>query len=75
MKITLDIDVSNTKALALLNYIRTLDFISISEDKLILTDEQKQDIDVGLQDIKNKQTTSHEDVINQTKKRYPKLFE
>lgn len=31
MKFTIDIDLSNTKAVALLNYIKTLDFIRINE--------------------------------------------
>ena len=31
MKLTIDIDITNNKALALINYIRTLDFISIKE--------------------------------------------
>ena len=44
MKVILDIDVSNGKALALLNYIRTLDFIKIQEkdsdtDEYSLSDE------------------------------------
>lgn len=33
MKLTIEIDINNSKALALLNYIKTLDFISISEDE------------------------------------------
>ena len=32
MKLILDIDINNNKALALINYIRTLDFISIKEN-------------------------------------------
>lgn len=47
MKVILDIDVSNGKALALLNYIRTLDFIKIQEkdsdtDEYSLSDDQIQ---------------------------------
>jgi hypothetical protein len=44
MRLTIDIDITNNKALALLNYIRTLDFISIIEKdnnkEYALTDEQ-----------------------------------
>ncbi len=44
MRLTIDIDITNNKALALLNYIRTLEFISINEKDNIteyaLTDEQ-----------------------------------
>ena len=31
MRLTIDIDITNNKAIALINYIRTLDFISINE--------------------------------------------
>ncbi len=44
MKFTIDIDITNNKALAFLNYIRTLEFISIKEKdsttEYILTEEQ-----------------------------------
>lgn len=44
MRLTIDIDITNNKALALLNYIRTLEFININEKDNItehaLTDEQ-----------------------------------
>lgn len=33
MRITIDIDITNNKALALLNYIRTLDYLNIKEDE------------------------------------------
>ncbi len=35
MIITIDIDITNSKALALLNYIRTLDFIKIKEKEVV----------------------------------------
>ena len=41
MILTIDIDITNNKALALLNYIRTLDFINIKEQDYSLTDQQK----------------------------------
>ena len=44
MRLTIDIDITNNKALTLLNYIKTLEFISINEKDNItehaLTDEQ-----------------------------------
>ena len=44
MKLTIDIDITNNKAFALINYIRTLDFISINENidtpEYALTSEQ-----------------------------------
>ena len=46
MKLTIDIDITNNKALALLNYIKTLDFIKIQEkedtQEYSLSDEQIQ---------------------------------
>ena len=75
MKITLDFDITNAKAMALLNYLKTLDFISISEDKVKLTNDQKQAIDIGLHDVGSNKTTSQQEVVNETRERYPKLFE
>ncbi len=74
MQLTLNIDLSNTKALALLNYIKTLDFISF-EEEIKLTEEQKQFIDIGIEAIKQGKIYKHEDVIAETKKRYPNLFQ
>ena len=73
MQLTLNIDISNAKALALLNYIRTLDFVSIGENQ-DLTDNQKQAIDFGIASLENGKYTKHTDVLNETKLRYPNLF-
>ena len=42
MKLTIKIDLSNNKAIALLNYIKTLDFIKVEEDNSTLTKEDKK---------------------------------
>ena len=74
MRIILDIDITNVKALALLNYIRTLDFIAIKENKNILTNEQKQAIDKSIEQLKNGESFTHDQVMNETKQRYHNLF-
>jgi hypothetical protein len=74
MKITLDIDTSDSKALALLNYIRTLDFISIGEKGGTITPEQKKAIDVGIEQLRKGNGILHSEVKKDTKKRYPQLF-
>ena len=71
---TFDIDITNNKALALYNYIKTLDFIYLKEESNILTIEQKRAIDKGLEQLKNGESKTHEEVMNETKKRYPNLF-
>ena len=71
MKVTLNIDSSNSQALALLNYLNTLDFVSTEEN---LSERQKEAINIGLQDIQKNKTTSYNDVIKETKKKYPQLF-
>ena len=71
MKITIDIDISNAKALALLDYIRTLDFVSINEDKAKLTNEQKKAIDEGLKSLKQGRKIPHNEVMKQFKQKYP----
>ena len=65
MKLTLDIDTNNNKAIALLNYLRTLDFIKISKstdwyDDLTL--QQKESINKGIEDLENGNTYADEDV-------------
>ncbi len=74
MKITLDIDTSDLKAVALLNYIRTLDFISIGEKTGTLTSEQTKAIDKGLEQLEKGDGLAHSKVMKQTKQRYPQLF-
>ncbi len=73
MQITLNIDISNAKALALLNYIRTLEFVTIEEAQT-LTDLQKEAIDIGIDALEKGKSHSHKQVISETKKRYPQLF-
>jgi len=73
MQLTLNIDLSNNKALALINYIRTLEFVTFTED-FSLTKKEQQAIDVGIDAIKKGQSFKHEEVMLETKKRYPNLF-
>ncbi len=73
MELRLNLDISNTKALALLNYMRTLEFVSFEESSL-LTEVQKQAIDVGIDALGQGKSQTHKEVMNETKKRYPNLF-
>ncbi len=75
MKITIDFDLSDSKALALLNYIRTLDFITIKEIPDELSSYQKQAIDKGIEQLDEGQKITHEQVLKESKERYPNLFE
>lgn len=45
-----------------------------SEDKCLLSNEEKIAIDEALISVKTKGTTSHNLVVEETKKRYPHLF-
>jgi len=74
MKVILDIDMSNAKAIALLNYIRTLDFISIKGEKIVLSEAQRKAIEAGIQDFDEKKTFSTDEVLKESRKRYPELF-
>lgn len=65
MKFTLDIDISNNKALAFIEYIKSLDFIEISKttdwyDELNF--KQKESINKGIEDLENGNTYADEDV-------------
>jgi len=62
---TLKLLENNNKALALLNYLRTLDFIEISKatdwyDELNF--KQKESINKGIEDLENGNTYADEDV-------------
>lgn len=70
---TLGLD-DNNKANALINYIRTLDFATIEEDECLLTNAQKEAIDEALEESKQGLSISHEEMMKQTKERYPNLF-
>ena len=48
--------------------------IMTSPDECLLTSEQKKAIDEGLQSIKAKGTTPHNIVMEETKKRFPHLY-
>lgn len=75
MKLTLDIDINSKDALALLNYIRSLQYVSILEDEMDdLSAEQKTAINQGLKSLKEG-SLSHEKVMNSTRERFPHLFE
>ena len=45
-----------------------------SSDACLLSNERKKAIDVALQSIEVKGTTPHNDVMEETKKRFPHLF-
>ena len=74
MQVIVSFDGKNSQALALLQYIKTLDFISVSEKSELLTSEQKIAIDEGLQDVADGNTFEHYSVLKQTKEKYPHLF-
>jgi len=76
MKLTLDIDTNSQEALALLAYIRSLQFVRITEEESFqLTGEQKAAIDKGLESFKRDGGLSHEQVMESTRSKFPHLFE
>lgn len=74
MKITLDIDTNNVKAIALVNYLRTLDFIKFEEGSYLLTELQKKAIEKGIDSFEKGKGVPHGQVVNETKSRYPEIF-
>jgi len=73
MELIVKLDMSNAKAPALLNYIKTLDFVSF-EDKYTLSDTEKQAVDVGIEALERGEKLKHKDVMNNMKKSYPNMF-
>ena len=45
-----------------------------SSDECLLTNEQKKAIDEALQSIETQGTTPHNDVMEETRKRFPHLY-
>ena len=74
MQLTLNIDTSNEKAIALLNYMRTLEFVSF-EEPTALSEIQRQAIDIGIEAVVQGKVQSHEEVMDETRERYPNLFQ
>ncbi|MES2588257.1 MAG: hypothetical protein V4622_04700 [Bacteroidota bacterium] len=75
MRITLDI--KENKAIAFLNFIQSLDFVTIDEkvyEVITLTSKQKKAIDEGLKQIEEGKIISNENVMSELKNRHPKYF-
>ena len=76
MKLLLDI--KDDKAAFFLELLKNFPFIKateITEDEPItLSKEQKAAIDKGIETLDKGETHSHEQMVRETKERYPKLF-
>ncbi len=73
MRITLEVNDNRFKTF--LNFINTLDYVSVNpSDEAVLAIKQKEAIDKGLADIEAENVVSHQQVMAETKKRYPNLF-
>ena len=69
---TLRIPENNSKALSLLNYLKTLDFVELSKTTdwwEEISMENKTSIQKGLDDLKNNRTHSDEDVRKSVRER------
>ena len=69
---TISISENSSKALALLNYLKTLDFISITKTEDWYNDlspEQVKSINKGLEDLENGNTHTDKEVRNSIRKR------
>jgi len=72
MRIT--IDIQDSKATAFLNFIQSLDFVTINEEDNQLTDYTKRGIDIGLQQVEEGKTLSNDEVISEIRNRHPKYY-
>lgn len=64
---TLKISEKNAKAIALINYLKTLDFVELTKSKSVdwwdeLSEENKASIERGLDDLNNNRMHSDEEV-------------
>jgi hypothetical protein len=67
-------DSSNPEAKAFIEYARSLSFVKISEEYTELSSEEKQAINEARDSISTYGTLSHEQVIDELKKKHPKAF-
>lgn len=75
MKVLLDIQ--DNKASFIIELLKNFSFIKttqLSDSKTKLTKTEKKAIDEGLKAIDEGKITSHEQVMKETKKRYPDFF-
>ncbi len=69
------LDINDNKAVAFLNFIQSLDFVTIkSDDEFQLSDLQKRAIDEALNQVESNKTLSQEEVMSEMKNRHPKYF-
>ncbi len=76
MTLSINIDTSNSKAEAFINFIKTLDFVDIYDDNenSDLSSKQKLAIDIGLESLEKGRKIPHKKVMEQFKAIYPKYF-
>jgi hypothetical protein len=76
MALTFSIDTSNNKAEAFISFIKTLDFIKISNEheNNPFTKQQKLAIDEGIKSLDEGKKLPHNKVIEQFKSIYPNYF-
>ena len=74
MKLTLNIDLDNNKAIALVNYLRTLDFVNFEEGSFSLSMWQKEAVQAGIRSLEKGDGIPHDQIVSETKARYPELF-
>ncbi len=72
MTVTIDINKNAHEASALLNYLRTLNYVKIQQDDI--SDAEKTAIDEGLEALAAGNYTMNDNVQAETRKRYPNLF-
>ena len=57
-----------------MEYVRTLDFAEVEGDDLTLSPEQEAAIQQGLESLASGKGIPHQEVMNQTRKKFPHLF-
>jgi hypothetical protein len=75
MSITFKVDLSNSKAKAFLEYIKTLDFVKVIESKdYELSQNQKNAIDKGIESLNKGYKIPNAKVMSQFREQYPEYF-
>tara|TARA_B110001469_G_C9579999_1_gene287639 strand:- start:367 stop:591 length:225 start_codon:yes stop_codon:yes gene_type:complete len=68
------LNIQDNKYSTFLEFIKTLDYVKVNDNDTILTQEQKNAIDIGLKELDEGKGIPHETVMAGMKQEFPKYF-
>ena len=75
MEIIINFEPNNDKAISLIKFLKTLDFIHVKNNVTELSQPEIDFAEEGIKDFEEGNYSSYENVLLKAKQKYPKLFE